>query len=131
MPEHKHTILLIEDDKVLIQVLSEKMAAEGFKVLEAGDGAKCLQAALSEQPDLILLDNRMPEMSGYEMLRRLRESGPWGGAVPVIFFSNIEPASKEEREDLEVVAPTAYLLKSDTDLGSIVTKIKETLGVAK
>jgi len=123
------TILVIEDDKVQQQVLSEKIAGAGFNVIRAGDGAAGLATALSDRPDLILLDNRMPNMSGYQMLKKLREEGGWGEQVPVIFFSNIEPSSKDERTDIEDVAPTAYLLKGDTDLNTIVAKIKETLGV--
>jgi CheY-like chemotaxis protein len=129
MPTDK-TILIIEDDHVQLQVVSEKLKTSGFKVIEAFDGAMGLQVALSEQPDLILLDNRMPQMSGYEMLRRLREGGGWGEKVPVIFFSNVEPATKEEQNDLEAITPTAYILKSDTDLTGIVEKIKQALGVA-
>lgn len=121
------TVLIIEDDEIQRNVLSERIRAEGFKVVEATDGKKGLEVANDQQPDIILLDNRMPEMSGYEMLRRLRESSPWGAHVAVIFFSNIEPASSEEKEDLEAIMPTAYLLKGDTDLNAIVAKIKETL----
>jgi CheY-like chemotaxis protein len=129
MPPTKKTILIIEDDAVQLGVLGEKIANEGLTVLEAKDGIQGLEIARSEQPDIILLDNRMPNMSGYQMLRKLRDSETaWGQNVPVIFFSNIEPSSKDERADLEAVQPTAYLLKSDTDLSGIVAKIKETLG---
>jgi len=128
--DEKRTVLVIEDDNMQAQVLIEKIGAAGFNVLRATDGILGLSMAQEKQPDLILLDNRMPNMSGYEMLRRLREVGGWGAAVPVIFFSNIEPSSKDERADLEQVTPTAYLLKSDTDLNSLVTKIKETLGLS-
>jgi CheY-like chemotaxis protein len=124
---NKQSVLIIEDETVQRQVLLEKLQSEGYKVFEASDGATGLKNALENQPDIILLDNRMPEMSGYEMLRRLRKSGNWGETVPVIFLSNIEPSTKDEREDLEAIAPTAYLLKSDTDLVSIIAKIKETL----
>jgi two-component system cell cycle response regulator len=120
-------ILVIEDDYVQRQVLSEKITAEGFDVITAHDGESGYQAAIANEPNLILLDNRMPGMSGYQMLKKLRESGKYGEQVPVLFFSNIEPGSKEERTDIEAVQPTAYLLKSDTDLSSIVAKIKESL----
>ena len=124
------TVLVIEDDPLQQKLMIEKISAAGFNVISASDGEMGLQTARDNQPDIILLDNMMPNMSGYEMLRRLRETGGWGEQVPVIFFSNIEPTSKDERNDLEAVQPTAYLLKSDTDLTSIVQKIKETLEVA-
>ncbi len=123
-------ILVIEDENVQRQVLTDKLKSAGFNTIEASDGETGLQTALSEQPDLILLDNKMPNMSGYQMLRKMRMSGRWGAMVPVIFFSNVDPATKEEQEALEEVQPTAYLLKSDTDLNTIVARIKETLGVA-
>lgn len=124
------TVLLVEDDKMMRDVLASRLKSEGFNIIEAGDGEEGLKVALSDHPDLVLLDNKMPNMSGFAMLKRLREYDSWGGSVPVIFFSNVEPASRDEREDLESIQPTDYLIKSDTDLGDIVKKIKEVLGNA-
>lgn len=123
-----HTVLLVEDDKMMRDVLASRLKSEGFNIIEAGDGEEGLKIALSDHPDLVLLDNKMPNMSGFAMLKRLREYDNWGGSVPVIFFSNVEPASRDEREDLESIQPTDYLIKSDTDLGDIVKRIKEVLG---
>ena len=124
-----HSILIVEDEQVQRDVLSEKMKAEGFTVYQAADGESGLKTAFEQSPDIILLDNRMPTMTGYQMLRRLRDSSPWGEKVPVIFFSNVEPTSKDEKADLDAIAPTAYLLKSESGLADIVAKVKETLGV--
>lgn len=126
----QQTILVVEDEKVQREVLSEKLRSEGFTVLTAEDGQQGLQMALSERPDIVILDNRMPSMSGFAMLKRLRETDAWGEKVPVIFFSNVEPVSKDERLDLEAISPTAYLIKGDTDLGEITRKIREVLGTA-
>ena len=124
----KQTILVVEDEVVQRQVLSDKLKAEGFNVLTAEDGERGLKLSLSDHPDLVLLDNRMPNMSGFAMLKRLREEDSWGEHVPVIFFSNVEPGSREEKQDLDAIGPTAYLIKSDTDLTEVVAKIREVLG---
>lgn len=125
----KQTVLIVEDEMVQRQVLSDKLKAEGFNVLTADDGEKGLKLALSDHPDLVLLDNRMPNMSGFAMLKRLRDQDAWGEKVPVIFFSNVEPGSRSEKEDLDAIQPTAYLIKSDTDLTEVVAKIREVLGM--
>lgn len=124
----KPTILVVEDDKVQQNVLKERLQAEGFDVITEEDGEKGLATALRQHPDLVLLDNRMPHMTGFAMLKRLREHDHWGENVPVIFFSNVEPASRDEKADVESISPTAYLMKSDTDLSTIVAKIREALG---
>jgi CheY-like chemotaxis protein len=126
---HKHLILVIEDEEVMRQVLTDKIRKEGFGVIQAKDGAQGLEKAQMNKPDLILLDNRMPSMGGYEMIRRLRESGPWGEHVPVIFFTNVEIGSKAEKADIEATGALHYLVKSETSLDTAVQKIREVLKV--
>jgi CheY-like chemotaxis protein len=126
----KQVILIVEDEKVQQDVMREKLTSEGFGVITASDGEDGLKLAISDHPDLVLLDNRMPNMSGFAMLSRLRQHDEWGEKVPVIFFSNVEPGSRDEKADLEAIQPTAYLMKSDTSLNDIVAKIRETLGGA-
>ena len=128
---YRYTILIIEDEDVQQQVIGEKLSAAGFDVMRASDGSQGLSKALANTPDLILLDNRMPKMGGFEMLSRLHESGTWGENVPVIFFSNVEPTTREERQDIEAAGAAHYLLKSETSLEDIVVKIKEILKIAK
>ena len=130
MGGHKHTILVIEDEEVMRSVLADKLRKEGLGVIQAKDGAQGLEKAQLNKPDLILLDNRMPSMGGYEMIRRLRESGPWGEHVPVIFFTNVEIGSSAEKADIESTGALHYLVKSETSLDSAVQKIKEVLKVA-
>lgn len=119
-------ILLIEDDPVQRDVTKERFASEGFTVLEADDGAKGLAMALDRQPDVILLDIRMPNMSGFEMLKHLRSTSDWGSRVPVIFLTNIAPSADAEA-DIEAVTPAHYLMKSNTSLEELVRKVRELL----
>ena len=84
--------------------------------------------ALDGQPDIVLLDIRMPNMTGFEMLKKLRSKNDWGMRVPVIFFTNIQPSSDDEMADVEGLGPVAYMIKSDTNLDDIVAKVKEIIG---
>lgn len=93
-------------------------------MLEAKDGVEGLSVAQERQPDLILLDIKMPNMSGFEMLKKLRGDGAWGAKVPVIFFTNIEPSSDDELADIEALGPADYVIKSNTDLDDIVEKVR-------
>jgi DNA-binding response OmpR family regulator len=120
--QRKRTVLVIEDEEVMRKVLADNFSADGFEVSTAENGNEGLSTALVEKPDLLLLDNRMPGMSGFEMLRRLRETGAWGEQVPVIFFSNIEPATREERADIASTGASYYLLKVNTSMDELLAK---------
>jgi two-component system alkaline phosphatase synthesis response regulator PhoP len=63
------TILVVDDEKRLREMLQAYLAQEGFRVVTAGDGQGALFVARHEKPDLIILDLMMPEMGGYEFLR--------------------------------------------------------------
>jgi CheY-like chemotaxis protein len=121
-PEKKYTILVVEDEGLLRELLVEKMNIEGFQTLEANDGDIGLEIALDKKPDLILLDMLMPRMSGMEMLKRLR-ADERGRSLPVIVLSNLnEKESVAESAEQGVVE---YLIKSNFSLEDIIVKIRE------
>lgn len=124
-----YKILIIEDDTMLRSLSSERLTQEGFTVLQSADGAKGLAMALETHPDLILLDNQMPNMSGYDMLKTLRASGEWGAAVKVIFFTNVAPENEAAAADIEAIAPQRYLMKSEVSLEELTRIVKENLGI--
>jgi len=66
-------ILIVEDDDTLLATLKYNLDKENFEVVTAADGAKALEVARSEKPDLIVLDLMLPELSGYEVCRILRK----------------------------------------------------------
>jgi len=78
------TILLIDDDPHIRDILRFALTREGFAVAEAADGAEGLAAAQRAAPDLIILDVMMPELDGTEVCRRLRRASD----VPIIFLSS-------------------------------------------
>ena len=79
------TILVVDDSPEILKFVSQyALAPQGYKVLMANDGVKGLEAALSSQPDLILLDMSMPRMTGLQVLGELRKAE---NQTPVIFMT--------------------------------------------
>ena len=68
-------ILVVEDEKNIVDILAFNLKREGYEVVTAMDGAAGLALALAEDPDLILLDLMLPKLDGVEVCRRLREQG--------------------------------------------------------
>jgi DNA-binding response OmpR family regulator len=65
-------ILVIEDDATILRVVKDNFVSQGYQVQTARDGAKGLEAALNDGPDLIVLDIMLPEMNGFEICRAVR-----------------------------------------------------------
>jgi DNA-binding response OmpR family regulator len=115
-------IELVEDEAALRDILAESLRKEGFQVITAENGKIGLELALSKHPDLVVSDIIMPEMSGLEMLKRLRED-EIGKNIPVLMLSNLKSAETVS-ESLKNLA-FDYILKTDTDPKSIIDKIKQ------
>ena len=81
-------IAIIEDEVTIRKMYALKLQFSDYEVCEAGDGEEGLVVIEQEKPDVILLDIRMPRMSGDEMLRELRGTD-WGKDIPVIILTNI------------------------------------------
>jgi DNA-binding response OmpR family regulator len=80
---HGATILLIDDDNVLLELLAGTLQQAGYRPLSANSGAEGLRLAATAAPDLVLLDAMMPGMDGWEVCTRLRAQS----SVPVIFLT--------------------------------------------
>ena len=65
-------ILIVEDEKNIVDILSFNLTREGYETLEAYDGQAGLQLALEQNPDLILLDLMLPKMDDFDVCRNLR-----------------------------------------------------------
>jgi len=84
------TILLIDDDPTLLELLSGHLASAGYRTLVAGDGPSGLHLAAEAQPDLMVLDVMMPGMDGWEVCERLRGKDALAGRlypVPIIMLT--------------------------------------------
>ena len=77
------TILIVEDEKNIVDILRFNLQREGYRTVEAYDGADGLEKARKENPDLILLDVMLPGIDGIELLRRIRADARMT-AIPVV-----------------------------------------------
>ena len=68
-------ILIVDDEPEMLRGLEDNLRFEGYQTITAGDGKRGLAMALSEAPDLIVLDVMMPGMSGWDLCRELRRRG--------------------------------------------------------
>lgn len=83
-------VLVVEDEQAIMDILKFNFTKEGYRVLEAMDGEAGLTLALSENPDLILLDVMLPKMDGFEVCKKVREKS----SVPIIMLT-----AREEEVD--------------------------------
>ncbi len=73
MDENKKTILIVDDEKTIVDMLVYNLQKEGYNTLEAGDGEEAVRVALDEKPDLVLLDIMLPKMDGLAVCKRIRQ----------------------------------------------------------
>ena len=91
-------VLIVDDDERLREYVRVNLEAEGYEVREAGSAEEALGALGERSPDLILLDVMMPQVDGWETLRRIQEHAGVG-AIPVIMFSGkVDERSAAEAE---------------------------------
>jgi two-component system alkaline phosphatase synthesis response regulator PhoP len=100
------TILVVDDDRAIAQLLAIRISAAGYKALTASDSKTGLEAAILHRPRVILLDIRMPEMDGFEFHRRLKEV-PEVAQTPVIFIS---ANSQESARRKALISGARYFL---------------------
>jgi DNA-binding response OmpR family regulator len=102
------TLLIAEDDPLLLPLLKATFRTSGLRVLTAGTGTQALDLARAERPDLMLLDVGLPEMSGYEVCRALKTDPETAGIRVVMLTARAGLA--DQRLAAEAGAET-YLTK--------------------
>lgn len=117
-------IAIIEDDLVISQMYRMKFEAEGFDVQTAENGRIGVELAEKMQPDIILLDIRMPEMNGDEALKKIRATA-WGKHVPVLVLTNV--GEEEAPQGLRALGVSSYIVKADFTPRQVVERVKATL----
>ncbi len=85
------TVLIVEDEQNIVDILAFNLSRDGYDTMEAYDGVSGLQLALERNPDLILLDLMLPGMNGFEVCRKVRESG---STTPILMLT-----AREEEAD--------------------------------
>jgi CheY-like chemotaxis protein len=88
-------VLVCDDDPVILRLLQVNLELEGYEVLTAHHGEEAVEVAMTEIPDLIILDIMMPRLDGYQTCEKLK-ADPATQNVPVIFLS-----AKAQQSDIE------------------------------
>lgn len=119
--EHKPHILLIDDDPDISRLFGGKLASEGFEIMYASEGNEGRELARRFQPDLILLDMRLPGDDGMSVAERLK-SERQTAHIPIIFVTN-EDLTEEAKKAVKELWVIDYIHKS-TDLPEFVRRVK-------
>lgn len=114
-------ILIVEDDKFLRELISQKLVKEGYDISEAIDGEEGIKKVKEEKPDLVLLDLILPGADGFEVLSRIK-ADPALAPIPVIILSNL--GQKDDIEKGLKLGAVDYLIKAHFTPAEIIEKIK-------
>ena len=120
-----HKILIIDDDKGIVEMIKAALTKRNYEVFTASDGTEGLELVKNSPPDLILLDVVMPLMNGYEFLRALKalKAIEGGAMIPVVVMT-----AKEGMEEIfKFEGVNEYLVKP-SDSSKLIKKIEECLG---
>ena len=119
-------ILVVEDDAPIADMYRFKLEQSGYQVTCAANGEEGLESAEKILPDLILLDLRMPVMTGEEMLAALRAS-EWGYNIPVAVLTNI--SKQEVPPHLRFLHVDRYIVKAHHTPAQVAGIAQEIIGV--
>ena len=115
-------ILVIEDDRILRRACEASLTKRGFIVLTASNGEEGIRQAQELMPDLILLDMRMPKLSGAETLAALKQNEKTR-PIPVVILSN--SSSEAGIQNAEALGAAGYLIKASLSLHELGDRVAE------
>jgi DNA-binding response OmpR family regulator len=116
-------ILAVDDELDIVLIVKTALQSAGYEVETANNGADALALAKSSQPDLILLDVMMPGMTGFEVLRKLKECDDTA-RIPVIMLTGVSERSKIVEA---IGAGTSYYLIKPFDFDDLIDKVAKAL----
>lgn len=116
-------VLIVEDDDNLREIYKREFELEGFTVETANDGQEGIEKMASFLPDLVLLDFYMPTMSGFDVLKSVKDN-PALKNIPIIVLTNINPDSQDL---LKNWGAAYFLLKADNTLRQVVERARKIL----
>jgi two-component system phosphate regulon response regulator PhoB len=103
----ERTVLVADDETHILHVVSLKLRNAGYRVLTARDGQEALELAQQEHPHLLITDYHMPELSGIELCRRLKQD-PATSDIPAIMLTargySLEPVDTEQSGILRMLS---------------------------
>ena len=122
--EQKKIVLLIDDDRMFLDLFTRKLELEGFEVCTEHLAEQSMEAVKKCNPDIIALDILMPEKDGLEVLGDLKANSETKD-IPVIIVTVV--MNKWDKEKLDAIGAEAIMLKSKITPSDLVVKVKEIL----
>ena len=124
-PQTQKTVLVAEDEPFLHKMLVQTFELAGFKVLAALDGETALNYALTQHPDVSVLDILMPKLDGVRVLQRMRQD-LWGRNALIIMLTNLT-ADDQITKAMAATPPSYYFVKSNMEPEELLSKVTEML----
>ncbi len=119
-------IVLVEDDAMLAEIYQTRIELGGHTCFVANDGVTGLELIKEKMPDLALLDLMLPQMSGDDILRNMRNSD-WGKDIKAIFLTNI--SESEAPDGIKELGFERYIVKAQLQNNQLVEIINEILDI--
>ncbi|GJQ19715.1 MAG: hypothetical protein HBSIN02_00700 [Bacteroidia bacterium] len=120
----KNKILVVDDEEALRTVLSAELEGEGYQVSTAADGDEAIKIIGSEQFHLILLDIKMPNVDGFEVLKYVKQHQPSTKVIMLTGFADLKNAIESKKLGAEDFVSKPY------DLVDLLTTVERVLGTS-
>ena len=121
------TILVVDDDQMLLEMYQMKFSRLGYNLQIVSEPQNLLQEIEKSKPAIILLDRRLGNVDGLQLLKNIRRSP--AKDTPAFLLTNMEPTA-EEMATVKALGNTEYLIKEHNDLNTLSEKIKNLIGAA-
>lgn len=120
----KNKILVVDDEEALRTVLSTELEGEGYQVSTAADGEEAIKILGSQQFHLILLDIKMPNVDGFEVLKYVKQNQPTTKVIMLTGFADLKNAIESKKLGAEDFVSKPY------DLVDLLTTVERVLGTS-
>ena len=87
-------ILVVDDDLASVEVVVEALEREGYDLLAASGGREALQTLAAENVDVVITDEKMPDLSGIDLLKRIKDNSPYTQVIILTGYGTIDNASR-------------------------------------
>lgn len=87
-------VLIVDDEDVVLKVLEELLKGEGYEVITAKSGGEGFEVYRTKRPDIVLLDKNLPDISGLEIAKRIKENAPYSIIIMITAYPSIESAKE-------------------------------------
>jgi DNA-binding response OmpR family regulator len=117
--KNKKTVLVVEDERPMSKAINLKLSNLGYNVITADDGQKAIDSLKDQDVDIILLDLVMPNVGGFEVLKKLGETTK---DYYIMVLSNL--SQEEDKQKAKDMGADEYYIKSNISISEIVEKIQ-------